>query len=233
MFGVKQGLPHPVVLTIDVSKQTGDVWIGTMGGLARYSGGRIDAFTQLTSGLTNDFVNDVEADSVQPCIWVATAMGLCRLDLATGHWSVFTEENTPMHEPWVYSVAAGPNTVWVGAWGAGVLEIMRSTGTWRPYRDPDKEMEIDLLADDGPVHDVTSSVDFQENVLWQATYFGVARYDGHRWRSYFRENSGLASNFVSFVRARGRDRLARDRQRPERHRWRRLGHLPPQRGRQG
>lgn len=204
VFGVREGLPHPVVLSLDVSALTGDVWIGTMGGLARYSGGRIDAFTQLTSGLSNDFVNDVECDREQPHIWAATAMGLCRLDLTTGRWSVFTEENTPMHEPWTYSLAAGPKVVWLGAWGAGVLEYDRATGTWRPFRDPDKEMEIDLLPDDGPVHDVTSGVDFKEGVLWQSSYFGLARYDGRRWRSYFREDSGLASNFINFVRARGR-----------------------------
>jgi hypothetical protein len=204
VLGPADGLPHPVVLAVDVSPLTGDVWIGTMGGLARYSAGRIDAFTQLNSGLSNDFVNDVECDPEEPHVWVATAMGVNRLDLTTGTWTVFTEENTPMHEPWTYSVAADRGVIWVGAWGAGVLEYEKASGRWRPFRDPDKEMEIDLLPDDGPVHDVTSAVDFREGVLWQSSYFGLARYDGRRWSTYFMEDSGLASNFVNFVRARGR-----------------------------
>jgi hypothetical protein len=37
----------------------GDVWAGTMGGLSRISGGRIDSFTQLNSGLSNDVVYGV------------------------------------------------------------------------------------------------------------------------------------------------------------------------------
>lgn len=203
-IGLREGLPHLAVLSLDISPLTGDLWIATMGGLARYSAGRIDAFTQLNSGLSNDFVNDVECDRRQPHVWAATAMGLCRLDLTTNRWTVFTEQNTPMHEPWTYSVSADRDVVWVGAWGAGVLEYQNVSDRWRPFRDPDKEMEIDLLPDDGPVHDVTSGVDFREGLLWQATYFGLARYDGRRWRSYYMEDSGLASNFITFVRARGR-----------------------------
>ncbi|MBI4584607.1 MAG: ABC transporter substrate-binding protein [Planctomycetes bacterium] len=203
-WGVKDGLPHPVVLSLDLSPRTGDLWIGTMGGLARLSGGRIDAFTQLSSGLSNDFVNGVECDPGEDHVWAATAMGASRFNLRTGEWTIFTEQNTPMAEPWTYSVAIDRGRVYVGAWGAGILEYDQRSGRWREYRDPDKEMEIDLLPDDGPVHDVTASVDFQEGVLWQATYFGLARYDGRAWSTYFAEDCGLAGNFVQFVRARGR-----------------------------
>jgi len=203
-WGVKDGLPHPVVLSLDVSPRTGDLWIGTMGGLARFSGGRFDTFTQLSSGLSNDFVNGVDCDPDADQVWAATAMGASRLDLRTGEWSVFTEQNTPMAEPWTYSVSIESGFVYVGAWGGGILELEKQANRWREYRDPDKEMEIDLLPDDGPVHDVTAGVDFHDGVLWQASYFGLARYDGREWRTYFAEDSGLASNFVNFVRANGR-----------------------------
>jgi hypothetical protein len=174
-----------------------------MGGLARLSGGRIDVFQQINSGLSNDFVNDVECDPDHDYIWAATAMGASRLNLLTGEWTIFTEQNTPMHEPWTYSVAIERGLVYVGAWGGGVLEYQMKTGRWREYLDPDGEMEMDLLPDDGPVHDVTAAVDYVEGILWQATYFGAARYDGRRWRTFFAEDSGLASNFINFVRARG------------------------------
>jgi len=38
-IGTSDGLPHRVILSLDVSRRTGDLWIGTMGGLARLSGG--------------------------------------------------------------------------------------------------------------------------------------------------------------------------------------------------
>ncbi len=203
-FGTGDGLPHPVVLALDISPRTGDLWIATMGGLARWSAGRIDRFTQLNSGLSNDFVHSVRADPESDVVWVATAMGANRFDLRRREWSIFTERNSPMHEPWPYSIAIGGGRVWVGAWGAGVLEYDPAADRWREFRDPDGEMEIDLFRDDGPAHDVTASVDFGGGILWQATYFGVSRYDGRRWRSYYKADSGLASDFINFVRARGR-----------------------------
>src|SRR5208337_4103764 len=54
VFTTKDGLAHRAVLTLALDKRTGDVWAGTMGGLSRISGGRIDSYTQLNSGLSND-----------------------------------------------------------------------------------------------------------------------------------------------------------------------------------
>ena len=203
-FGVADGLPHKTILSLDVSPRTGDLWIGTMGGLARYSAGRFDTFTQMSSGLPNDFVHAVRCDPDEDAVWAATAMGAGRLDLRTGEWSIFTQVNTPMHEPWTYAIGIGDGLVYIGAWGAGVLEYTKATGTWRPFRDPDKEFEIDLLPDDGPVSDVTSSADYAAGILWQASYTGLARYEGREWRTWFAEDSGLAGNFINYVRARGR-----------------------------
>ena len=203
-YATQDGLPHRAVLSLDVSPHTGDLWVGTMGGLARLSAGRFDVFSQASSGLSNDFIHDVACDPDSDVIWVATAMGLSRLDLRSGEWSIFTEQNTPMHEPWTYSVAVENGLVYVGAWGGGILEYNTKAGRWREYRDPDKEMEIDLLPDDGPVHDVTAGIDYVNGILWQASYFGLARYDGRQWRTYFTDDSGLANNFINFVRAKGR-----------------------------
>lgn len=202
-FGTRDGLPHLVILGLDVSPRTGDLWIATMGGLARWSGGRIDAFTQLNSGLPNDFVNAVRCDPEEDVVWAATAMGAGRYDLDSGEWEIFTHVNTPMKEPWTYSVAIGDGKVYIGSWGAGVLEYTKATGRWREYLDPDHEFEIDLFADDGPVNDVTSGVDWSAGVLWQVTYTGATRYDGREWRSYFKDDAGVASDFINFTRTRG------------------------------
>ncbi len=202
-FGVGDGLPHRAVLSLDFDARTGDLWVGTMGGLARWSAGRFDVFNQLNSGLSNDFVHAIACDPATGETWAATAMGLCRYAPRTQRWEVFTERNTPMHEPWTYSVSVDRGRVYVGAWGGGVLEYDEGTGAWREYRDPDKEMEIDLLPDDGPIHDVTAGVAYRGGVLWQATYFGLARYDGRGWQSYTAADSGLASDFINFVRAVG------------------------------
>ena len=47
VYTTADGLAHRAVLSLALDQRTGDVWAGTMGGLSRISGGRIDSFTQL------------------------------------------------------------------------------------------------------------------------------------------------------------------------------------------
>lgn len=65
-------------------------------------------------------------------------------------------------------------------------------------------MEYDLFRDDGLIHVITTSVSYVDKVLWVSTYFGMSRYDGRNWRGYMDHDSGLVSNFINFVKARGR-----------------------------
>src|ERR1700734_928680 len=141
-LSTKDGLAHRAVLSLALDKRTGDVWAGTMGGLSRISGGRIDTYTQLNSGLSNDVVYGVSVENEN--VWIATAAGACRLDLRTGQWSLYNERNTPMVEIWVYGVAATPSKVYYAVWGSGVLEYDQQKKIWDKYDDPDGENEMVL-----------------------------------------------------------------------------------------
>jgi ligand-binding sensor domain-containing protein len=195
------GLAHNGVISIDVSKETGDAWIGTFGGLNRWSGGKFETFNQLNSGLPNDLVYCVICDGKD--IWAATAGGAGHYDTFTKEWEIFTEKNAPMHEPWTYGVSAGDGKIFIAAWGGGVIEYTTKTKQFKDYTDPDGEMEIDLLPDDGVVHDITTATSWADGILWVSTYFGMSRYDGTHWKGYFDHDSGLASNFINFLRAIG------------------------------
>jgi len=200
-YTTKDGLPHNGIVSIDVSNLTGDVWVGTLGGLSRWSGGKFENFTQLNSGMPNDLVYNVTCDGKD--IWMATAGGAGHYDTYTREWEIFTEKNAPMHEPWTYGVSAGEGKIFIAAWGGGVIEYNTKSKQFRDYTDPDGEMEIDLLPDDGPVHDITTGTAFGNGILWVSSYFGLCKYDGSHWKGYFDHDSGLASNFINFVRAEG------------------------------
>lgn len=199
VFTEADGLPFPVISALTVSAESGDLWIGTLGGLARYSAGRIDRFTQLNSGLANNVVYDLAVEGA--IVWAATATGLSRYDTVTDTWTSFDHTNTLMHEPWTYGVCLAANKVYVAVWGGGVVVLDEETGRWREHHDPDGEMEIDLLRDDGLVHDVTSTVSVSDGILWVGTYFGLSRYDGRRWKSYSATDSGIAGDFINRVKA--------------------------------
>jgi ligand-binding sensor domain-containing protein len=194
-----QGLIHEI--TTSVSYVDKILWVATMGGLSRFSGGRFDTYTQLSSGLPNDVVYGVAVQDES--VWVATAAGGSRLNTRTGEWSLFNERNTPMYEIWTYAVNTSPSKVYYAVWGGGVLEYDVKTERWKDYNDPDGETEIVLYKDQGLIHEITTSVSYVEKdkILWVATYFGASRYDGRNWKNFLEKDSGLPSNFLNQVKA--------------------------------
>jgi ligand-binding sensor domain-containing protein len=71
--------------------------------------------------------------------------------------------------------------------------------------DPDGEMEIVLYRNQGLIHIIVSSVAYNPDtkMFWASTYFGLSGYDGRNWHNYLVKDSGLASNFINFVKTRG------------------------------
>jgi ligand-binding sensor domain-containing protein len=201
-IGVEDGLSHPMVVCMVEDPRSGDLWMGTMRGLNRYSAGRITVFTQTSCGLPNNVVYGLEI--VNDTLWVATAAGLGAMDLKTGTWSIYDHNNTVMHEPWVYSIAGAKDRIFVGVWGGGILEYEFSKAIFKEHRDPDRDFHFDLVPDDGPISDVTSWVSWSDGILWQGTYFGMSRYDGSRWRTWQEKKSPLLSNFVNSIFPHGR-----------------------------
>ena len=198
VFTPADGLAHRAVLSLALDKSTGDLWVGTMAGLNHISAGRIDTYTQLNSGLSNDVVYGVGVQG--DYVWTATAAGASRLNTHTGEWSLFNERNAPMGEIWAYAVSPGADKVYYAVWGGGVLEYTMATGRWKDYTDPDGENELVLFKDQGLIHKITTSVSYVDNVLWVATYFGDSHYDGRNWHNFLVKDSGLPSNFTNQVK---------------------------------
>jgi ligand-binding sensor domain-containing protein len=201
-ISVEEGLSHQMVVCMVEDLGSGDLWIGTMRGLNRYSAGRITVFTQTSCGLPNNVIYGLEL--MNNTLWVATAAGLGALDLKTGNWSIYDHNNTVMHEPWVYSLTKAKDRLFVGVWGGGILEYELSNQIFKEHRDPDRDFHFDLVPDDGPISDVTSWVSWADGILWQGSYFGMSRYDGLRWRTWQEKKSPLLSNFINFIFAKGR-----------------------------
>jgi len=196
-YGPEEGLSHKMVACLAEDPGSGDLWIGTFRGLTRFSAGRMTAYTQTDSGLPNNVVYGVDVVGNQ--VWAATAAGTGAMDLRTGEWKIYDHNNSPMHEPWCYAVKGSPTHVFIGIWGAGILEHDPRTGSFKEYRDPDRDFHFDLVPDDGPIHDITAWVAWENDVLWQCTYFGVSRYDGKHWKTWIEGKSPLVSNFTQFA----------------------------------
>ena len=203
-YGKEDGLSHPTVLSIVEDTATGDLWIATMKGLSRFSGGQFTVFTQTNSGLPNNVVYGAAVKD--GTVWAATAAGTGAYDLKTKNWKIYDHNNTVMNEPWCYAVTPGDKVIYMGVWAGGVVEHDPRTGSFKAYRDPDGDFQFQLMPDSGPVADISSGVAYDDGILWQSTYFGLSRYDTKRatWRTWVEKKTPLVSNFVNTVFAHGR-----------------------------
>ncbi len=203
IYKTEDGLVNRMVTGLAVDHETGDVWLATFGGLSRLSGGQFKNYTNLTSGLANDIVYGVGIQG--EFVWAATTAGISRFNTRTGEWTIFSEKNTPLHEPWSYGIAVSEKKVYVAVWGGGLLEYDIAGGYWKPYNDPDGEMEIVLFKNQGLLHDIVSNVAYNPDskMIWASTYFGLSGYDGHNWHNYLSTDSGVASDFINAVQSRG------------------------------
>jgi ligand-binding sensor domain-containing protein len=196
-YGPEEGLSHKLVTCMVEDPKTGDLWAGTMRGLNKVSGGKITRYFQTDSGLPNNVVYGV--DIVNDNIWAATAAGVGALDLKTGAWKIYDHNNSNMHEPWCYAVKGAKDLIYIGVWGAGIVEHNPQEGTFKAYRDPDGDFHYDLVPDDGPINDITSWLAWNDGLLWQCTYFGMSRYDGKYWKTWVQDKTPLPSNFTQFA----------------------------------
>jgi ligand-binding sensor domain-containing protein len=202
VYKTEDGLAHRAVMGIAVDKKTGDLWIATFGGVSHFSGGQFQNFTNLTSGLLNDICYGIAV--VDQYVWVATTAGVSRLNTYTGEWTSWSEKNAPFHEPWAYGIAPAGNKMYVAIWGGGLLEYDIAGNYWKPYTDPDEEMEIVLFRNQGLIHIIVSNVAFNPDtkMVWASTYFGLSGYDGRDWHNYLTKDSGLASDFINAPKSR-------------------------------
>ena len=153
--------------------------------------------------MANDIVYGVAIQDEY--VWVATTAGTNRFNTRTGEWSIFSEKNAPIHEPWSYGIAVAEKKVYVAIWGGGVLEYDIAGGYWKPYTDPDGEMEIVLFKNQGLIHIIVSNIAYNKDtqMFWASTYFGLSGYDGRNWHNYLSTDSGLASDFINAPKSRG------------------------------
>ncbi len=203
-YGPENGLSHPVVLGLAEDPLTGDLWVATMQGLSRFSGGKFTVFTQTNSGLPNNVVYAVAV--IENAVWAATPAGTGVYDIKSKTWSLYDQNNADMEEPWCYAIAAGDGVVYIGVWAGGVVEFNPRTGLFKSYRDPDGDNQFQLTPDSGPIADITSWVAFDAGILWQGTYFGLSRYDTKEatWQTWVQDKTPLLSKFVNTVYAHGR-----------------------------
>lgn len=126
---IDDGLPSPLIASMDVDAQTEDVWLGTWGGgLARLSGGHVDVFSQMNSGLAGDLVFAVVVHG--GCVWVATTGGVSAFSPVTNTWRLYFERRADASETAVTSLISAAGGLYAGTWCGRVWHYDGAQDRW-------------------------------------------------------------------------------------------------------
>lgn len=164
------GLPNNAVSSIQQDAD-GFLWFGTQGGLARYDGRSMRAFSNQPfepESIPHDLVQTIYFDPLEGVIWAGTYSGLARLDPETASFSTFQNEpaeDASLSNNVVIAVSRGPDgNLWVGTQDG----LNRIDGNGTVTRIPTaSEVIRDLHLD-------------STDTLWIGTYAGLERWDPER-----------------------------------------------------
>jgi ligand-binding sensor domain-containing protein len=183
-FGVKDGLPNNSVNAILIAGPR-DIWVGTLGGLARYTNNRWISYTS-ADGLPDNHVYSLAMDR-DGRIWAGTSKG-CAAVFDGKKWKAFTPSNSGLPASQrLQSIAVGSdNVVWFGSWGGGITSF--DGKEWHRY-----------TTEDGLPSDAVYALYLDpDNTLWAGTAGGVAYFDKKIWISYTSEGP-LPDNEVRVI----------------------------------
>ncbi|MGB7759689.1 MAG: two-component regulator propeller domain-containing protein [Bryobacteraceae bacterium] len=177
---VEDGLPDDRTRAV-FEDSRGDLWIGTVDGLARYHDGRFETWTHVNGSRLGD-VRSIAEDS-NGGLWISAGKDLLwmkggRLTPAPGWTGTFEIES-------VYKDARG--RIWIGTDGAGLFQY--SGGVFRNYRTEDG------LAS----NHVRAVLGDRGGALWISTFGkGLSRYSDGRFTN-FATRDGLANDRVGAI----------------------------------
>lgn len=128
--GMAQGLPNSITTAL-AQDRNGLIWIGTMGGLLRYDGYRVQVFEQLggpaDAGLPDTYVRSLLALPDGGLLVGTNAGGLARLDPQSGHFRSYPVGPDGTNYRKIYALAPdGARGVWIATDnGLSYLDLRR------------------------------------------------------------------------------------------------------------
>ncbi|MDQ7816896.1 MAG: two-component regulator propeller domain-containing protein [Melioribacteraceae bacterium] len=180
-------LPHNEVRDL-VFDSSGDLWIGTMGGIASYDGSNWSIYSKSNSSLPSNRVMDIALEGNN--VWIATdEKGLIKYDRST--WTVYDYASCGL-SPFVHRVTVAANGCkWIGT--AAGLAMFDGTN-WSFFKTTNSGLPVNWVM---PV-----ACDGKGNI-WIGTSGGLVKYDGSNWSTFTSSNSPLPDNYIYDITSEG------------------------------
>jgi len=159
--------------------RSGNLWVGTDGGVSRYDGQNWRTFTTADGLGANSVGSILEGRSGN--LWVTSGTGVSKYDGQT--WRPFTIGNGLGSEYVTAMIEDRSGNFWAGTSGSGVSRY--DGQTWRTF----------TVADGLGNNYVTAMIEDRSGNLWVGTTGGVSRYGGNAWET-FTTADGLGDNTI-------------------------------------
>ena len=159
---------------------SGEKWIGTYGGLAKYDGNNWKVYKESNSGIPSNYINAIAIDSATK--WIGTVGGnVAKFD--GNKWQTFDTSNSGLPGYEITDIAVDQEgVVWIGTGGEGLVKY--DGNSWELFNPSNSKI---------PGINVEEVVIDSSGNKWIAMLFkGMAKYDGNQWTVFDPVNSGLA-----------------------------------------
>ncbi|MFZ1289659.1 MAG: two-component regulator propeller domain-containing protein [Melioribacteraceae bacterium] len=178
-------LPENEVRALEFDSN-GNLWIGTIRGLAKFNGTDWIIFNPSNSGLPYNNISSITFDN-EKNVWIGTdGGGLAKYN--GNDWLVMNMENTQnaITSNYIHNVVIDSNgNKWIGTY-AGLAKY-NETSWFTVY----KEEYTDL-----PKNNIQAIVIDNDGNKWIGTSNGLAKFDDQNWTIYNTSNSGLPDNWI-------------------------------------
>lgn len=156
-----------------------------------------DTIAFLTSNcpIERNAITDIATDE-NNVLWVGTEKGLFCYDGSS--WDNFNEEGMPVKDEYISHIAVDfQNNLWLSAYDKGLIKF--DGKTWNEYTKENSPL---------PANFIRSIAIDKEGRIWIASDSkhlnsestgGLTCFDGKKWKTYTKENSGLPSNVITSI----------------------------------
>jgi hypothetical protein len=165
----------------------GRLWVGTDAGAAVFDGQNWTAFPP-DSGLSDSLVLSIAVEPGSGEVWFGAGTGLSRLDAATGEWTRYTSQNSPLGMGGVADVMVDTaGRVWAATLGGGVG--LWDGQNWRAYNVSNAAIASNTVQE--VFEDSTGTL--WVGTSWPTEFGGaLVSLDANGWKQYTPARSGFS-----------------------------------------